>query len=75
MDEAVGIGQGHHFGSEPHRLLGRILGHVSGTGHEYRLSFEGLALQCEHLLGEVADTVTRGFGAQTAAAPGYSLAG
>ena len=74
MDKSVRIGKGHHLGAQPHSLLSCVLGYVSGAGHEHRLSFEGLALQRQHLLSEVAHAVTGGLGAQTAAAPGYSLA-
>ena len=75
VDETVGIGQGDNLRTQAHRLLGRILGHVAGTGNDHGLAIERLAAGPQHLLREIAGAVTGGLRTQQAATPGLALAG
>ena len=75
VDKAVGIGERDHLGTQAHGLLGGVLGHVAGAGHDHRLALEALLAGREHLLREVADTVAGGLRAEQAAAPVETLAG
>ena len=68
------IGERHDFGSQRRGLLAGVLGDVARTRNGHGLAFERIAACGEHLLGEVADAVARGLGAQRAAAPVAALA-
>ena len=74
VDVARRVGERYDFGPQCRGLLAGILGHVARAGDRHGLSPERVAARGEHLLGEVADAVSRGFGTQRAAAPVAALA-
>ena len=74
-DVARRIGERHDLGAELGGLLGGVLRHVARAGDADRLAFEREAARREHLLREVACSVSRRFGAHRRAPPADTLAG
>ena len=74
VDATRRVREGHHLGTEGRGLLASVLGDVARTRDTDGFALEPLVARGEHLLGEVADAVARGFGAQGAAAPVAALA-
>ena len=75
MDESVGVRKGEHLCSELKSLLCSILGHISGAGYDYRLSFEAVSPGGEHGGSKIACAVACGLRSERTASPVEPLAG
>ena len=73
--KTVGVGKRHDLGPEPHGLLGCVLRHVSGARHYHRTALERAVPRGKHLLGKVAQTVSRSLGTQQRTTPGQAFSG
>mmetsp|Transcript_13854 Transcript_13854/g.29562 ORF Transcript_13854/g.29562 Transcript_13854/m.29562 type:complete len:316 (-) Transcript_13854:669-1616(-) len=75
VDEAAGVGDGHHLGAELVQLLDGVLGHVARARHHRHLAGDALVPGLQHLLAEVHRAVAGGLRADEGAAPLEALAG